>query len=1027
MEAATHRDWHSDVIKLPSGHFFGEFMTHSSSRVFAGSFLLVVFAVSGLAGLVYESIWTQYLGLFLGHAAHAQSFVLMLFMGGMALGAWLASRRSEAMARPLVAYAATELVIGLLGFGFDPIYRAVTDVAYAKVFPLVGAGVALDVSRYAVSTLLIGPQCVLLGMTFPLMSAGFLRMAPDSGGKVLAGLYFTNSLGAALGAIVSTFLLLPAIGLPGTVMSGGLLSILVALLIWPLAKQATTSQVASSAASSSDNRAMLVFVAAAITGATSFVYEVTWVRMLAQAVGSTLHAFELMLAAFIGGLAFGGWWLRRRADGFARPLAAAGWAQVLMGIAALCSLFVYMHAFDWVSALRRGLDHNDTGYAFYNVATSLISLAVMFPAAFFAGMTLPLLTLSLLRHGKGESAIGRTYASNTLGAIVGVLLTVHFLMPHLGVRLALWLAAVADLALGLVLLVRGGAPGAGRERRFVLAGATSLLVALVAFATTRIDPLVLASSVYRFGRTTLAEGTRMLFYGDGKTATVALFRPPGEMDSASIATNGKVDAYLRMDIKNPPSLDEYTMVLAGALPLALNPAPKHVAVIGLGSGLTANTLLGGDQVQHVDVIEIEPFMVRAARNFGDRVERVYSDPRSHILIDDAKAYLSGSPMRYDAIVSEPSNPWVNGVATLFTQEFYDFVPKHLTDDGIFVQWLQLYEINPDLVASVLKAMLPRFADVQAYISNQNDLVLVATRRGRVPTLADAALQSPRLRSELERLSMASASDMRQFFLMDRNGLAALARTSGTPANSDFFPIVQLQAPAARFANADAMDVSKLARSPWPLLEVAGGYLPPAADSGLSERPTLVLRDAPMRAARAIRAALLGRELQWPGAIDKGLDAQFQLLLSGAQQCGSSAIDSWMDASAAVAGTTIPYLREKDLHGVWLDPKWIAPCWAAEPHVAKAVAFHGAMAARDWPVVARIGEAILDDPDFAAAHAFSTHVAGGVELARLALGDSRGLVAFDNRRGELLSEHVFERRWMQAAAALADERRAALPQ
>jgi len=135
-------------------------------------------------------------------------------------------------------------------------------------------------------------------------------------------------------------------------------------------------------------------------------------------------------------------------------------------------------------------------------------------------------------------------------------------------------------------------------------------------AMTRIDQKVLASSVYRFGRTSLAQDTEMLFYGDGKTATVALYRSPGELESRAIATNGKVDAAARIRLDQPPTLDEYTMVLAGALPLAVHPSPRDVAVIGFGSGLTANTLLGSDRVERVDVIEIEPFRQPAFRKLA---------------------------------------------------------------------------------------------------------------------------------------------------------------------------------------------------------------------------------------------------------------------------------------------------------------------------------------------------------------------------------------------------------------------------
>ncbi|KRG63656.1 hypothetical protein ABB28_17565, partial [Stenotrophomonas chelatiphaga] len=198
-----------------------------------------------------------------------------------------------------------------------------------------------------------------------------------------------------------------------------------------------------------------------LTGASSFVYEITWVRMLSLALGTTLHSFELMLAAFIAGIAFGGLWLRHRADRMASPLRAAGWVQVLMGLAALASMFVYAQAFEWVGWLMRVIVRSAEGYGLYSVASAVIAVLVMFPAAFFAGMTLPLLTLALLRQGRGEKVIGQVYAFNTVGAIVGVLAAVHVLMPMLGLKYALLVAAVVDVGLGVWLLWPGGVVGVG--------------------------------------------------------------------------------------------------------------------------------------------------------------------------------------------------------------------------------------------------------------------------------------------------------------------------------------------------------------------------------------------------------------------------------------------------------------------------------------------------------------------------------------------------------------------------------------
>jgi predicted membrane-bound spermidine synthase len=986
-------------------------------NVRSGTVLMVLFAISGFAGLIYESIWTQYLGLFLGHAAYAQSFVLVLFMGGMALGAWLASRCTERLARPLAAYAAIELVVGVLAVAFHPLYRLVTDAAYEHLFPALGAGIGLDLTRYLIATLLIGAQCVLLGATFPLMSAGYLRLVPTSGGRVLAGLYFSNSFGAAIGALTATFVLLPLVGLPGAIKVGGVLSILVALAVWPHARSSSTAQRASPASASEAVAPWLILAAAAITGATSFVYEITWVRMLALALGTTLHAFELMLAAFISGIAFGGLWLRYRADRLKDVLGAAGWAQVCMGIAALGSLFVYMHAFDWVAWLIQAAGKTEQGYALFNVASGAISLAVMFPAAFFAGMTLPLLTLVLLRSGAGERAIGRVYAANTIGAIVGVLVTVHVLMPALGVRVALWLAAILDLALGIYLLARGLRGWTAHRARACIAFAVSVLIAVVALLSTRVDPLTLASSVYRIGRAELPEGSKMLFYGDGKTASVALYEAPGIEGHRSIATNGKVDAAITTLWGAPTSPDEFTMTLAAAIPLAMSPDPKSVAVIGFGSGMTAHTFLGSDRVEHMDVVEIEPLMVAASHNFGERVARVYSDPRANIVIDDAKAYLAGGARIYDVIVSEPSNPWMGGTAALFSEEFYRFIPKHLSADGIFVQWLQLYEISPDLVASVLKAMLLRFSDVQAYLTNRSDVLLVATPNGKLPSTPNIVDRDPRLKAELARIDVRSDADLREFYLLDKASLQAIASTGKLPANSDYFPILQLEAPKARFMNLSAQDVPAMQIAPWPMLEVIAGYAPMPVSRDMALVPSTAWRDSGYRIARELRSALLANAPVFAQYTHDDLLAKFNVVQAIARGCQfDKAGGEWIEASAAVAGATIPYLRAEDLHGVWIEPAWLGACRISNPQVDQVLRFHAAVGARDWQRVASEGIALLSDPRTSGLNAFRSYALGATELAALALGDFEAVPRIEASFGSSVRGFELERRWLLTFAA-----------
>src|SRR5262245_32260548 len=194
--------------------------------------LYVVFVLSGAAGLIYESIWTRYLGLFVGHSAYAQVIVLVIFLGGMSLGALVVGRRTERVKRPLFWYAIVELLTGVIGLVFHDVFVATTNFTYASVFPAVGLGPAQTIVKWGIASLLILPQSVLLGMTFPLMSAGVVRRIPERVGNALATLYFANSFGAAAGVLIAGFWLVAAMGLPGTLLTAAILNIVVAAVVF---------------------------------------------------------------------------------------------------------------------------------------------------------------------------------------------------------------------------------------------------------------------------------------------------------------------------------------------------------------------------------------------------------------------------------------------------------------------------------------------------------------------------------------------------------------------------------------------------------------------------------------------------------------------------------------------------------------------------------------------------------------------------------------------------------------------------
>jgi predicted membrane-bound spermidine synthase len=782
-----------------------------------------IFAISGFSGLIYESIWSHYLKLFLGHAAYAQSLVLMIFMGGLALGSWLSARFSERFRLPILVYALVEGVIGVIALLFHSVFVSVSDAFYFSLLPALDAPVLAGFLKWGAAAALIVPQSVLLGMTFPLMTTGILRRYPDHPGGSLSMLYFTNSIGAAIGVLVSGFWLIGVVGLPGAIMTAGLLNIALALVVFMLVRldpapdsPPIRAPSGPTAATNDDGLAVLFFVAAGITGAASFIYEIGWIRMLSLVLGATTHSFELMLSAFITGLALGGLWIKRRIDAIANPVVFAGWVQVVMGVMAILTVPLYVQTFDWMAALLSGLQRSGAGYNLFTAASHGIALVVMVPTTFLAGMTLPLFTHVLMRGRQGEQAIGRIYAANTLGAIVGVLFAVHVGLPLLGLKSLIGFGAGLDILLGLVLLYKSRERGAlAQVFRGALVGASTLVLIMVA---VDLDPKRLASGVYRYSLAQWGDDTQILYYKDGKTASISLAALGSEI---AIATNGKPDASIQMDPELPRTSDEITMVMAAALPLAYHPGARQVANIGLGSGLTTHTLLADHAIEHVDTIEIEAAMIEAAQGFGERVTRAFTDPRSSIHLEDAKTFFSLHNGKYDAIIAEPSNPWVSGVASLFSEEFYRTVPNYLNEDGVLVQWLQLYEFDNDLAFSVLRALSQNFSDYVIYNTDNTNILIVAKPVGTLDEPSFERVFSGAFGAEAAGVGLHGAEDL----LVRKTGTAAIIKSwlaqSSIPANSDYFPFLDLNAGKARFLRQVATLFGSWSVAPLPLLEMIG--------------------------------------------------------------------------------------------------------------------------------------------------------------------------------------------------------------
>jgi len=751
----------------------------------------ILFFLSGFSGLIYQSIWSHYLKLFLGHAAYAQTLVLVIFMGGMALGSLASGLLLTRWRRLLVGYAIVEGIIGILAIVFHPVFMSVTDYTFTQLLSgMGGSGISANVLKWGVASLLIFPQSVLLGMTFPLMVGGIMRHFPERPGYTLSMLYFTNSLGAVFGILASSFVLISYVGLPGTILSAGLINIALAIVVWglsknhvePLVKNSTQN---SSAHSNDDSPLVLPGILlwiALLTGLSSFMYEISWIRMLVLVLGGSTHSFELMVASFILGLALGGLWIRNRIDNIVNPRVFLGYVQLAMALAAILSLWLYNLSFDWMGFVLDSIQRKDSTYGTYLFFSGVISMAIMLPATFCAGMTLPLITNLIIKTNKKENGIGYVYSANTLGAIVGVILSVHFLMPMVGLKNLIGIGATTDLLLGLYLI--GAWPGQTRlasKPRFIIA---TLFVALfsTSFVFSGYDVNRLSSGVYRNGFTT-SKGN-VVYHGDGKTSTVTVSE---SLDGKYriIKNNGKPDASVTMESGYKRREDEDTQILLATYPLALKPQAKAAAIVGMGSGMTTHSLLGSSNLEVVDTIEMESKVLDAAQLFQPVNTRAYTDSRSRLHVEDAKTFFSLHDKQYDIIISEPPNPWVSGVSTLFSQEFYQRIKNHLNPDGVFTQWIQLYEIDINLIATIFNAIDLEFEDYVVYKANRADIVIMASADRKIGEISSTVL--------------------------DFEDLSPLLDFIGIEEFQDF------GAPKARFTKKNTQDLTELIHSSVPVL------------------------------------------------------------------------------------------------------------------------------------------------------------------------------------------------------------------
>jgi len=774
------------------------------SRIFL-PVLLICFFLSGAAGLIDQVAWGKALGLIFGHTAYAVATVLAVFMAGLASGsAWLGPW-SEHKARPIAIYGWIEL--GVAGSAaLSLVGLAAVRGIYIAAYPFAaGSPAVLLALRFVGAAIVLFLPTFLMGGTLPVLVSGLVRNSSELGARI-SRLYWINTAGAVTGTFAAGFILLPAFGLQRTLGVAVTLNLIAGGLALWLSRNDSVAGTAEPAPLKAVEdfqfgpRSKLYLACFAVVGATAMAYEIGWTRLLSTQLGSSTYAFTLMLGTFLTGIVLGSaafelWTRRHKTSAMTFAI-----TQTLTALAALAFLVFFTRTIEVLPPILRATHESFRGLV---LAQFLTSSLAMLPAAVVFGFNFPAVMLliagpqsssgSASNSGRG-SAVGRAYAWNTFGAIVGAIAVGFWLLPRLGSFHLIAAAAGINLVLALAISFASDSRKVSKSIAVALNAALLVAAAWIGFGNYFYDPAMAAFNTVLYWNLydrplTLWENAHLVdivYFAEGLNSTISVARTD---DYISLRTNGKVDA---------SNHDLSTQLLLGHLGALAHP-PRRVLLIGFGSGMTASALAGYPELERLDIVEIEPAVVGAAPLLTQLNRDVLNDPRVHVTFDDARNFLFTARDRYDLIISEPSNPWIAGVATLFTSEFYSAVQTRLAPGGVFVQWVQAYSLYTDDLRMLLATFLSEFHGATLWHGDAPDLILMAPSppANELLSRAQALYDRPRLHDDFKQLGMEEAAGLFGYYLLDDAGLRKFA--AGAPVNTDDLTLLEYRAPRSLLA------------------------------------------------------------------------------------------------------------------------------------------------------------------------------------------------------------------------------------
>lgn len=784
-----------------------------------GPLILTFLLFSGTCGLIYEILWMKMLTLVIGNTVFSITTVLTAFMGGLALGSFLAGRLEGKIKNPLKTYGLLEGGIGayalLLPFliaGTEPLFRFI----YQNVSP---SFYGFSLLRFFVCGIILLVPTTLMGATLPVISKYFVKRQTHLGWTV-SKIYGVNTFGAVLGSFAAGFILIPRLGITLTIYSAAFLNLAIAACVLILFRNRPRVELEEKKEEFKEKEkkkkkkkkreieeevirgrwktiTFVVMAGIGLSGVAAMIYQVAWTRVLSLSIGSSVYAFSLIVTAFICGLALGSLFIGKFIDRRKHLVLGLAVVEGIIGISAL--LVVPLLGKLPVVAAKSVFSSINSFKHVHFAEFGLIFPLLLIPT-FMMGAAIPIAIKICARDVKRVGRFfGNVYAANTLGAIFGSFIAGFLLIPWLGAQNTIFIAVLINIFVAIIIVLH--APTLAIPRRIVGALVTVVIAVVLWNPISTWDTSILTSGPYIYANlyknvsvqkgleleAAMKEGYQLLFFKEGLNAVVSVKKTTdGDL---VLEINGKTDASARGG-------DVATQLMLGHLPLLLHQGAKDVLVIGLGCGMT----LGAVErypVKAVDVVEIEPAVVDASLYFQDFTDDALNDQRVSLIVADGRNHLALSSRQYDVIISEPSNPWVSGMANLFTREFFELAKRRLRKGGVMCQWVHaysMYSVDFKTIVRTFNAVFPHVMVWEASLGG--DYLLIGSPEDlnvNYQMLIDN-MRDESMRADLVKMNMTDLASLLNKLVITKEAIAEY--TKGAPLHTDDNALLEYSAPKA---------------------------------------------------------------------------------------------------------------------------------------------------------------------------------------------------------------------------------------